>query len=428
MISWLVILLDCLLDRWAMRLSLAFLPVLLRWLVVLRAAETAGGQALGDEREEQAAATTPTGDSSETQEPLRWAHEKRASESLRYASADGISEEAGKASVSESSGEGLRYSSADGISEEAGKASVSESSGEGLRHASADGISEEAGKASVSESSGEGLRQSLFEVHSDVEDGYAAYESVLQEMLRYVALEEEEEHMREAALEAEQSHHADYEPPFDFRTQREEAGAERPQQERDNVFRGKGSTLRSARASSSQFEEGTPKGAPRGRVPGERRQHGGSYFGETKQPTVPSGEIKAMEDLGRSFGIELDLATKEEQRRKILAEEERVRRREEESMLRMRIRRKFASPVEEVLRHINPESPPAVIDPYKVLGVSRQASHNDIKRIFRARVIAVHPDKNPHPVYIHLLCNIQAYRHRMPKWRLMLSMMHWKSF
>lgn len=268
----------------------------------------------------------------------------------------------------------------------------------------------------------------------DAEDGIAAYESVLQEMLRVVAMEEEEEHQWEAAMlaEAREQHHVEYEPPFDFRSPREDAGLGKQQQQQDgdgSFAKTKGSTLRSAKASSVPLDDSGLRNTSRGRVPGERRQSGGSYFGESRQQqaSVPTSEIRAMEDLGRSFGIELDLATKEERRRKAVAEQERARRREEERVLRMRVRRRYASPVEDVLRHVDLENPAAVFDPYKVLGVSRHASHSDIKRVFRARVVAVHPDKNPHPVRDPLPMN-EAQFCRMRSWPLMRFTMRWRFF
>ena len=273
------------------------------------------------------------------------------------------------------------------------------------------------------------IQEELASEESD--DGFAAYESVLQEMLRVVAMEEEEEHQREAAMVAEEQTHVEYEPPFDFRPPREELGLGKQQHhEAEGSFgKAKGSTLRSARANSVPLEDPGLRNNSRGRVPGERRQSGGSYFGESRQASsVSSSEIRAMEDLGRSFGIDLDLAAKEERRRKAIAEQERARRRDEERIVRMRVRRRYASPVEDILRHVDLENPSAVFDPYKVLGVSKHASHSDIKRVFRSRVVAVHPDKNPHPVITLTRLFNESKFPRMRKWHLMLFTMHWRYF
>ena len=39
----------------------------------------------------------------------------------------------------------------------------------------------------------------------------------------------------------------------------------------------------------------------------------------------------------------------------------------------------------------------AAKDYYKVLGVEKDASENDLKKAFKRRAVKVHPDKNPAP-------------------------------
>jgi hypothetical protein len=243
--------------------------------------------------------------------------------------------------------------------------------------------SEEASDEYFGEQGGEIITDESDAHSSSTESGEGADDEAFREMLEQ-ALLEEAELLSEERLMAEESTARDKET---AETPDAAAGRsdEEPTEQAEASLRpslssyGKtrGSTLKSARSARTSAKE--PQTASSG--PRDRTTLSGSGASQRKAPTdLP------VAGMDRHFAAAAGVAEDE-------SEESRPVDGDDEAALlrRFRVKRRYARPVEAILRR-------SAADPYTVLGVPRESTFADLKRAFRSTVVAVHPDKNPHPV------------------------------
>ena len=164
-----------------------------------------------------------------------------------------------------------------------------------------------------------------------------------------------------------------------------------------------GANLKTAKTGSD--EKTVDEKKERDRVPeSKRRSGGGSYFGESKKEKELAE--KAAEDARKAQEKDRISAGAGDRRREVERKlspraraqaAEAAKRREEEEKedqwweIRARVARRFASPVEKVMRIL--DGPPSSFSYYALLGLKQGAEDADIRRAYRIAALRIHPGK-----------------------------------
>jgi hypothetical protein len=164
-----------------------------------------------------------------------------------------------------------------------------------------------------------------------------------------------------------------------------------------------GASLKEAKSSSGSIADEIKN---RDRIPSDNRnqQSGGSYFGENvkeKEKAAKAAEdaLKAKEKDKISSGagdrrreVEAKLSPKVRARAAAEAAKRSEEAKENEAwILRASIPRKFAKPVERVLRVVGDENSILIPSMYAVLGVRQDSEDEAIKKAYRLAALRIHP-------------------------------------